>query len=773
MLPPRFLKIEIYHIVIPLTAACLTALIGCGGGGIGNRAVVSISPASATLAPGKALQFRATVTGAEQRRVTWSASAGTISAGGLLTVPTSSSATVISVKASSMADNQESASANVIVTAPAPGPTAPAIGPNAPAPGPIALAPGPTITSTLLPSAEVSTSYSSLLSAAGGQTPYRWTIASGALPAGLQLESASGKLKGIPSAQGQSTFAVEVTDQNGETGRQSFKMLVVDASACLPPSYPCARTDLDVSSLPAAPPSWGGRLGANTVFTDPSFNPQYPPRYVRVTDANSAIVSGVNSSMSVGAGSGDDKHFNADDSLFTITDSGQNVYFYGLDPTTMATGLVWVGDLHAGDGQWSQSDRNIWFGIGGDGRIRSFDFTDCHLGGPSCNPPATPVYNFIANCGLNPTIVYHEQGGTSGANDTVFAATYSSRIQDTGDQVVVYNSSTSTCYFYNTRAGTIRSYVGTQTPVTGAVNCDGTNTITWTSGTQFDPSWAGLYIAIAGKYYELEAVNSSTSARFYSLSANCTAGTALAYSIKPGTLLGTITSPDRYSVHNLRLDPSGNWLIVVRGSSCYSTLCVTVHAWQVGTTTVVNCVTACGGHYTESASGWFNNDTIPGDLRKAATVFRSWENFATSHPSDLTYLNTSDPATYSFFDMHPSNKNDPLGTNSHPIFTSTVSLEPGVITGVMSNEIIGYQQPPGPILRFGHTFNSGLSTDFTTKYAIGAASSTGHFYMFTTDCEGTCGSKSGAPTCKSNGNLCRSDVFILNLTPPGGAKAQR
>src|SRR5271156_5498493 len=53
-----------------------------------------------------------------------------------------------------------------------------------------------------------------------------------------------------------------------------------DSTQCATPSYPCARTDTSVIPLGTLP-AWGRRTGANTVFTDSSFNSSFPPQYVR------------------------------------------------------------------------------------------------------------------------------------------------------------------------------------------------------------------------------------------------------------------------------------------------------------------------------------------------------------------------------------------------------------------------------------------------------------------------------------------------------------
>jgi hypothetical protein len=126
------------------------------------------------------------------------------------------------------------------------------------------------------------------------------------------------------------TAAVQVVSQPAQDG----------ASVCGPPKYLCARTDPNASGHAATLPNWGGLAGANTVFTDAGFNPGHPVQYVRVTDA-STVAAHPNFDFTVPTGgSGDENTFNADDTLFTVGDQGGNTYFFRLDPTSMATGLV-------------------------------------------------------------------------------------------------------------------------------------------------------------------------------------------------------------------------------------------------------------------------------------------------------------------------------------------------------------------------------------------------------------------------------------------------
>jgi hypothetical protein len=66
-------------------------------------------------------------------------------------------------------------------------------------------------TGSTLPTATSGVPYSVKLGAAGGVTPYQWSLASGSLPAGLKLKS-TGVISGTTTATGLDSFTVQVTD---------------------------------------------------------------------------------------------------------------------------------------------------------------------------------------------------------------------------------------------------------------------------------------------------------------------------------------------------------------------------------------------------------------------------------------------------------------------------------------------------------------------------------------------------------------------------------
>jgi hypothetical protein len=68
------------------------------------------------------------------------------------------------------------------------------------------------VVTTYLPPGAARTSYKGQLAATGGTKPYSWSIESGALPAGLTLDSSTGAITGKPSWTGTFDFTAEVTD---------------------------------------------------------------------------------------------------------------------------------------------------------------------------------------------------------------------------------------------------------------------------------------------------------------------------------------------------------------------------------------------------------------------------------------------------------------------------------------------------------------------------------------------------------------------------------
>lgn len=82
-----------------------------------------------------------------------------------------------------------------------------------------------TISTVSLPDATVDDAYTANLTADGGTAPYAWEITTGDLPAGLALAS-DGTLSGTPTAEGDATVTVKVTDAKALVASKSLTLTV-------------------------------------------------------------------------------------------------------------------------------------------------------------------------------------------------------------------------------------------------------------------------------------------------------------------------------------------------------------------------------------------------------------------------------------------------------------------------------------------------------------------------------------------------------------------
>ncbi len=90
-----------------------------------------------------------------------------------------------------------------------------------------------TITTTNLPQGTVGGDYRATLAATGGAPPYRWSLLSGSLPAGLDLNPTTGVIAGRPRQIGSDTFGVRVTDSadtDPSTATSTLAITVIVAS---------------------------------------------------------------------------------------------------------------------------------------------------------------------------------------------------------------------------------------------------------------------------------------------------------------------------------------------------------------------------------------------------------------------------------------------------------------------------------------------------------------------------------------------------------------
>jgi hypothetical protein len=82
------------------------------------------------------------------------------------------------------------------------------------------------VTTPSLAAGTVGSAYSQTATAAGGKTPYAWSVASGSLPDGLSLNSSTGLISGTLSAAGTFSFTLQVNDANATIATKALSITV-------------------------------------------------------------------------------------------------------------------------------------------------------------------------------------------------------------------------------------------------------------------------------------------------------------------------------------------------------------------------------------------------------------------------------------------------------------------------------------------------------------------------------------------------------------------
>jgi hypothetical protein len=116
----------------------------------------------------------------------------------------------------------------------------------------ITVIPGPLVIVTTgdLTRGRVNSSYSFPLQKLGGASPYTWELASGALPAGLTLNTSSGVISGTPTQFGTFPFTVKLTDSQPVDVTSGTLRIVVDPAPLVITStgdLPGGRVNIDYS----------------------------------------------------------------------------------------------------------------------------------------------------------------------------------------------------------------------------------------------------------------------------------------------------------------------------------------------------------------------------------------------------------------------------------------------------------------------------------------------------------------------------------------------
>ena len=112
------------------------------------------------------------------------------------------------------------------------------------------------ITTASLPNGTVKTAYSAAIEASGGCTPYKWEIASGALPAGVTADVSSATtslhLAGTPGTAATDSFVVQVTGCGGNVSRASYKVVIEGGEVSASPTVSITTTSLPSGTVKTA-----------------------------------------------------------------------------------------------------------------------------------------------------------------------------------------------------------------------------------------------------------------------------------------------------------------------------------------------------------------------------------------------------------------------------------------------------------------------------------------------------------------------------------------
>ena len=198
-----------------------------------NVPSISLAPDSLQIPSGGTQQFTAQVENTSNTEVIWSASLGTISTSGLFHAPTVTATQRVTIIASSLGKSTVAATVTATIM---------------PAQRLSALK----IMTASLASATSGMAYDTALSASGGQLPYQWSLTTGSLPSGMELNSSTGVISGIPNLTGNFSFTITLQDAAANQTAQSMAITVGANSAFDGPAeLPLVTLQTSMADTPA------------------------------------------------------------------------------------------------------------------------------------------------------------------------------------------------------------------------------------------------------------------------------------------------------------------------------------------------------------------------------------------------------------------------------------------------------------------------------------------------------------------------------------------
>lgn len=215
---------------------------------------------------------------------------------------------------------------------------------------------------------------------------------------------------------------------------------------------------------------------------------------------------------------------------------------------------------------------------------------------------------------------------------------------------------------------------------------------------------------------------------------------------------GTISSPDRFPLHNARMAKSGKYVYATRGSGGSPG-----HRWVVWTVDTLNvsvCPKGCTGHHVMGYSHIVGSSGVNHPMEIVSRPL--------DHLDDAKSIITGlEPGKKEWYDSHFSwNNVDP--NDSAPVcFSTYLNSNPNTpgtalnVTGPWENEIDCAEMDgkDSKVWRFAHTYSTAKNGFWSQPR--GNVSQDGKYFMFTSDWEDELG--------KTPDGKYRTDVFIVEL----------